>query len=61
MPAGPVETPPSPTSCYYPLFGWWAGAVFADRNAPALGSILDQQRVSNSTLNGVEGALTTWV
>jgi hypothetical protein len=29
---------------------WVVGAVFADRNAPALGRILDQHRVGNSTL-----------
>jgi len=27
---------------------WVAGAVFADRNAPALGGILNQQGVGNS-------------
>ncbi len=29
---------------------WVVGAVFADRNAPALGGILNQQGVGNSTL-----------
>jgi len=29
---------------------WVAGAVFADRNAPALGGILNQQGVGNSTV-----------
>ena len=28
---------------------WVVGAVFADRNAPALGGILNQQGVGNST------------
>jgi hypothetical protein len=28
---------------------WVLGAVFADRNAPALGGILNQQGVSSST------------
>ena len=28
---------------------WVVGAVFADRNAPALGGILNQQVVGNST------------
>jgi len=28
---------------------WVVGAVFADRNAPALGRILNQQGVGNST------------
>jgi hypothetical protein len=28
---------------------WVVGAVFANRNAPALGKILDQQGVGNST------------
>ena len=28
---------------------WVAGAVFADRNAPALGRILNQQGVGSST------------
>ena len=28
---------------------WVLGAVFADRNAPALGGILNQQGVRNST------------
>ena len=31
---------------------WVVGAVFADRNAPTLGGILNQQRVSNSTVGG---------
>ncbi len=30
--------------------GWVVGAVFADRNAPALGGILNQQGVGNSTV-----------
>ncbi len=30
---------------------WVVGAVFADRNAPALGGILNQQGVGNSTCN----------
>jgi hypothetical protein len=30
---------------------WVVGVVFADRNAPALGRILDQQRVGNLTLD----------
>jgi hypothetical protein len=29
---------------------WVVGAVFADRNAPALGGILNQQGVGNSTV-----------
>ena len=29
---------------------WVVGVVFADRNAPALGGILNQQGVSNSTI-----------
>ncbi len=29
--------------------GWVVGAVFADRNAPALGGILNQQGAGNST------------
>jgi len=29
---------------------WVVGAVFADRNAPALGGILNQQGVGNSTI-----------
>ena len=29
---------------------WVVGAVFADRNAPALGGILNQQGVSNLTV-----------
>ena len=29
---------------------WVVGAVFADRNAPALGGILNQQGVGNSTM-----------
>ena len=30
--------------------GWVVGAVFADRNAPALGGILNQQGVGNLTV-----------
>jgi hypothetical protein len=30
---------------------WVVGAVFANRNAPALGRILNQQGVGNSTFN----------
>ena len=36
---------------------WVVGAVFADRNAPALGGILNQQGVSNSTMRVL---LITW-
>ncbi len=50
-PTGPPATPPLPISCYYPLVGVWVlGEVFADRNAPAIGRILDQQGVGGSTL-----------
>ncbi len=31
---------------------WVVGAVFANRNAPALGRIFDQQGVGNSTFSG---------
>jgi len=31
--------------------GWVVGAVFADRNTPALGGILNQQGVGNSTVS----------
>jgi hypothetical protein len=31
---------------------WVVGAVFADRNAPALGRILNQQGVGDSTVSG---------
>ena len=34
---------------------WVVGAVFADRNAPALGGILNQQGVGNSTIKLNEG------
>ena len=33
---------------------WVVGAVFADRNAPALGGILNQQGVGNSTSVGYQ-------
>ncbi len=40
---------------------WVVGAVFDDRNAPALGGILNQQGVGNSTLGAVAQQPTLWV
>ncbi len=39
---------------------WVVGAIFADRNAPALGEILNQQGGGNSTKFGL-GGRSTWL
>jgi len=39
---------------------WVVGAVFADRNVPALGGILNQQGVGNSTVRLLTSQWRKW-
>jgi len=48
-PTGPAATPPSPISCYYPLFGRWKRFLLI-RMLRVLGRSLDQRGVGNSTI-----------